>query len=203
MLNRLSSGRNCLRLGQRAVRKATTHYKLTLRRFTHTKVLLTRTLKTKIKTVSQTFSSLRPGRCGFLFNSRSYVNTKRTYRRYVNHKRVIQGRLSEAKRTLHRAIWYARRQVKKCQCAAKLARNRLWMTLTKTSTRTRQVKAYKKCKMMSCVLKGINIRNRQCSTPLKKNKNRRLDARTERVRGCRAPPRKMIRARKQRRLGRL
>merc|ERR1711903_294871 len=71
VIDRLKSGRECLDLGQAAVRKATLHWQRTKKTHIHWKIKVTQALNYKVRFASRSLSSLKPGKCGFIFSSRS------------------------------------------------------------------------------------------------------------------------------------
>merc|ERR1712010_270529 len=165
VLDSLKDGSQCLRLGQREVRKATIHFRKTMTRLQSAKVAVFKASKVRIHFLDRKFSDLKYGKCGWVFTSRQYLAAHRSFKRSVSMKLTWTGRTHEAKRVLHLAIASARRQVKKCHCATKKVRDRL-------------------CKKMSCVLSGTKLTEKKCQSRLKSLKHKRLISATERVRGC-------------------
>jgi len=184
VLDSLKDGSQCLRLGQREVRKATIHFRKTMTSLKSAKVAVFKASKVKIHFLDRKFSDLKYGKCGWVFTSRQYLAAHRSFKRSVSMKLTWTGRTREAKRVLHLAIASARRQVKKCHCATKKVRDRLWKKMTNASTLARQRRAHQKCKMMSCVLSGTKLTEKKCQSRLKSLKHKRLISATERVRGC-------------------
>merc|ERR1719316_657967 len=73
VINGLKTGFECDNLGQGGVRKATLHYKRTKKTHHQWKIRVNTALNVQVAFSSQSFSSLRPGHCGFVFGSRSYL----------------------------------------------------------------------------------------------------------------------------------
>merc|ERR1711871_1287320 len=125
LVNRQKTGRHCMSLGVKAERRAHLHWRRTRTTHHHMRRKVTIAYHKRVTISSQTYSSLRHGKCGFVFNSRSYRTTRATYIRAKRIEMTWRGRVSEA--------WKAR-----------------------------QVKAYAKCKMMQCVLKGTKLSSGVC-----------------------------------------
>merc|ERR1712054_545656 len=116
---------------------------------------------------SQTYSSLRHGKCGFVFNSRSYRTTRATYLRAKRIEMTWRGRVSEAWKAYLRMKSIRIRQQHRCHCSTKAALERVWRIVTNKKRKARQTKAYAKCKMMQCVLKGTKLTSGVCKGVLK------------------------------------
>merc|ERR1711939_728861 len=76
VINRLKTGRNCDNLGQGSVRKATSHWQRTKRTHQVWKIRVTKASNAYVSFTSRSFSSLKEGKCGFIFMSRSYLQAK-------------------------------------------------------------------------------------------------------------------------------
>merc|ERR1712054_622832 len=116
---------------------------------------------------SQTYSSLRHGKCGFVFNSRSYRTTRATYLRAKRIEMTWRGRVSVAWKAYLRMKSIRIRQQHRCHCSTKAALERVWRIVTNKKRKARQTKAYAKCKMMQCVLKGTKLTSGVCKGVLK------------------------------------
>merc|ERR1711881_520594 len=184
VMDKLKDGSQCVSLGQREVTKATTHYKTTLTRLKSAKVAVFKAKTKKLHFVDRKYKDMVPGNCNWVFGSRAYLSAHTTLKRTTKIKITLDGALTEAKRVMHVAIASARRQVKHCHCATKKLRDRLWKTVGNAKLIKKQNRAHTKCKMMSCVLAGTNIRAAKCQGSLPTLRNKRLISATERVSGC-------------------
>jgi len=117
---------------------------------------------------------MKPGHCGFIFGSRSYLSARAKYNRYVKIEVSWRGRVSEAWKMVIRMKQVAARMVHKCHCTTKKTYLRVYKTLTRTSRVSRQNKAHAKCKMMACVLNGTPLADRRCKGKLTKVKKLKL-----------------------------
>merc|ERR1712230_210047 len=184
VINGLKTGFECDNLGQGGVRKATLHYKRTKKTHHQWKIRVNTALNVQVAFSSQSFSSLRPGHCGFVFGSRSYLSAKARYSHALRVEISWRARVSEAWKMVLRMKTIAKKMVHKCRCATKTAFYRVWRTVTNVKRLARQEKAHAKCKMMNCVLYGIKLSSSKCRASLKKLVKKKLTSATERVRGC-------------------
>lgn len=182
LINKLSSGSQCIRLGQGGIRKMTRHWTKTKRIHHSMKLKVSAALRIKVGISSQRFSSLKRGRCGFIFSSRTYLDAHRKYKHSIKMELSWRGRVSEAWKSVLRARATARRMVHKCHCTTKSAERRLWSTVSNYKLIRKQNKAYAKCLMMTCVLNGTKLSNRSCRGKLTKLRRKRLHRDTYKAR---------------------
>merc|ERR1711861_57187 len=174
-----SSGIECNKLGVRAVEVAVKHYHKRVRQWTISKKTITKWATHKINLGVKTFISLKPGKCGFIFASRSYRSVYARYHRAVKYERTVRGWVIEAKKAITIAVRSQKNQQEKCRCAVVKRRDTLWRTINNSRKRARQLKALQKCKMMQCVLSGTPVSSSKCKAVLKKLRNKRLSSKTE------------------------
>merc|ERR1712096_260850 len=184
LINRLKDGRQCLKLGVRAVRTAIAHLRKTKTTWKHWKVAVTKSYHARVNMGGHKFSSLKKGKCGVFFRSRSYRTAKYRYRRNVKISASWRGRVREAVKVLISVKRSRARQIKVCRCSTRRTRNLLWRTLSKRSRRARQIKAHQKCKMMACILKGTSLKSKACRGSLRRLVNKKLTRATESVKRC-------------------
>merc|ERR1712072_724212 len=188
VIDGLKSGRECLNLGQNGIRKATVHWQKTKKTHTHWKTKVTQALNYKVSFASRSFSSLKSGKCSFIFTSRSYLSAKAKASHAVRVEISWRARVSEAWKMVLRMRMIAKIMVKKCQCATKKAYYQVWKNVTERKRLARQSKAYAKCKMMTCVLKGTKLSSAQCKGKLPSLKRKKLDSATAKAKcansGC-------------------
>jgi len=181
LVNKLSDGSNCRKIGHKWVHKATLHWKRTKSTWGRWKIKVSKTLRTSVSINAQRFSSLRRGRCGFVFGSRNYLSLKRTYDHSVKYEVQWRGRTREAWKAVLRSRISRTRAQKKCRCAAKTAEARTWRVVNSVTRVRKQTKAHAKCRMMKCVLKGIPLSNSQCRSNLKRLVRKRLSIDVQRT----------------------
>jgi len=174
-------GRTCHTRGQRSVKKALAYYHRNRKTWMAMKVKVTTASNAYVKFSSQKFSSLKQGKCGFIFSSRTYLSAKATYDRAVRVEISWKGRVSESHKMYLKWVKIAANMVKKCHCSVKATAMRVWKTETKKSVLARQDKAYAKCTMMQCVLAGTKISSRKCKGTLKKLVKKKLSKATMKV----------------------
>merc|ERR1711861_106978 len=145
------------------------------------KLRVTRSLNSIVSFSSRSFSSLKPGHCGFIFGSSSYLKAKAKYSHAVRVEVAWRGRVSESWKVVFTMRKVAKRMVKKCQCATKAQYYKVWRTVTKTTRVARQNKAHAKCKMMACVLKGTPLTSKKCKGSLPQFKRKKLHSATAKV----------------------
>merc|ERR1712227_253660 len=95
-----SSGIECNKLGVRAVEVAVKHYHKRVRQWTISKKTITKWATHKVNLGVKTFISLKPGKCGFIFASRSYRSIYAKYHRAVKYERTVRGWVIEAKKAV-------------------------------------------------------------------------------------------------------
>merc|ERR1712196_736464 len=134
-----------------------------------------------VKITSQKFSTLKQGKCGFVFSSRYYLSAKARYDRAVRVEISWKGRVSESHKYYLRWVRIAAAMVKKCHCNVKATATKIWKSETKKTVLARQDKAYAKCKMMQCVLDGAKISSRKCKGTLKALVRKKLSKATMKV----------------------
>merc|ERR1712178_333615 len=162
LINSLSTGSKCKYLGRGGIVQMLAHYRRTKKTWMSMKIKVSVASKAYVKIDSQRFSSLKQGKCGFVFSSRSYLTARARYQRAFRLEISWRSRTSEAHKMYIRAKVIAAKMVKRCHCTTKATAMKLWKTVTKKSVVARQNKAYAKCKMMACVLKGTKLSSKQC-----------------------------------------
>merc|ERR1712159_977927 len=168
MMDHLKTGQHCLRLGYHQVIKATAHWKRTKSTHHSMKIRLHRALNVRVSISSQAYKTLRHGKCGFVFGSRSY----------------LRARAEEAYKVVLRTKRIRAHMVHKCHCETKSRFYTVWRLVTNKKRTLRQNRAIAKCKMMTCVLNGINLASKRCKGRLPALRKKRLYSATARVRGC-------------------
>merc|ERR1711907_846583 len=96
--------------------------------------------------------------------------TRTTRATYIRAKRIEmtwRGRVSEAWKAYLRMKSIRIRQQHRCHCSTKAALEKVWRVVTNKKRKVRQAKAYAKCKMMQCVLKGTKLSSGVCKGVLK------------------------------------
>merc|ERR1711988_2018995 len=73
LINSLSTGSKCKYLGRGGIVKMLAHYRRTKKTWMSMKIKVSVASKAYVKIDSQRFSSLKQGKCGFVFSSRSYL----------------------------------------------------------------------------------------------------------------------------------
>merc|ERR1712025_426466 len=159
-----SNGSECDKLGVKEVTRTVKHYRKRVKQWTASK---------------KTITSLKAGKCGFIFASRSYRTVYARYHRAVKYERTVRGWVIEAKKAITIAVRSQKNQQEKCRCAVVKRRDTLWRTINNSRKRARQLKALQKCKMMQCVLSGTPVSSSKCKAVLKKLRNKRLSSKTE------------------------
>merc|ERR1712096_191528 len=135
LINRLHDGRQCLKLGLKALRSATASLKKTTTTWKRYKAKVTKAYHKRVHMGVHKFSSLKRGKCGSFYRLRSYLHAKHTYRRYVKITSSWRGRVRETVKVLIAVKRYRARQIKVCRCHTRRNRPILWRTLTKPSRR--------------------------------------------------------------------
>merc|ERR1711959_547793 len=180
-INSQSTGAECLKIGYDAVHKAVQHHKRLLKISVTIKTQVERILNTQVTIQSRKFSSLKYGKCGWVFMSRSYISTKHQLR-YIRKKyRIIMGRVMEAQRLIVLAKQEQIRLQTKCRCHVLKRRDRIWATFTSKTEITRISQMYQKCTMMLCILAGVSPSNAKCKARIQTLTNKRLDTITEKL----------------------
>merc|ERR1711975_181307 len=169
-----SSGIECNKLGVRAVEVSVKHYHKRVRQWTISKKTITKWATHKINLGVKTFISLKPGKCGFIFASRSYRSIYAKYHRAVKYERTVRGWVIEAKKAVVITKRSQKNQQEKCRCAVAKRRDTIWRTINTKKKRVRQAKALAKCKMMQCVLDGTPVNSKKCKGFLPVLKNKKL-----------------------------
>merc|ERR1719171_3103260 len=169
-----SSGIECNKLGVKAVEYAVKHYHKRVKQWTISKKTITKWAQHKINLGVKTFISLKPGKCGFIFASRSYRSIYARYHSAVKNERTVRGWVIEAKKAVVITKRSQKNQQEKCRCAVAKRRDTIWRTINTRKKRARQAKALAKCKMMQCVLNGTPVNNKKCKGFLPVLKNKKL-----------------------------
>merc|ERR1711868_62421 len=141
-----SSGIECNKLGVRAVEVAVKHYHKRVRQWTISKKTITKWATHKINLGVKTFISLKPGKCGFIFASRSYRSIYAKYHRAVKYERTVRGWVIEAKKAVVITKRSQKNQQEKCRCAVAKRRDTIWRTINTKKKRVRKAKGERKSK---------------------------------------------------------
>merc|ERR1712188_240230 len=176
-----SSGIHCNKLGGGAVTVAIRHYHKRLTQWKVAKQKIVTASSTKATIASQSYKSLRSGKCGWGFSSRSYRTALSIYTKAVRYERTVRGWVTEAKRQIEIARRNQRIMQEKCRCNVKKRRDRIWRTINNAKKRTRQLKALQKCKMMQCVLVGTSLKSSKCRAHLPALRNKKLYYKVEKI----------------------
>merc|ERR1712216_969206 len=176
-----SSGIHCNKLGGGAVTVAIRHYHKRVTQWKVAKKKIVTASNTKVTIASQSYKSLRSGKCGWVFSSRSYRTALSMYTKAVRHERTVHGWVKEAKRQITIAKRNQRIQQEKCRCNVKKRRDTMWRTINNAKKRARQLKALQKCKMMQCVLAGTSLKSSKCRAHLPPLRNKKLYYKVEKV----------------------
>lgn len=184
IVDKLKSGKSCVGIGKKTILKAKIHVKKIKTLYYKAKKVVKQTSEAKISFATQRFSTLKAGKCGFIFNSRSYLSAKLQHRRAVKTVTIYLARLKEASQIVVNLVMQSFRQMKKCFCKVKKIRNSTWKVVSSASARARQVKAHAKCKMMQCVLSGKSLKSSKCKGSLPKLKIKKLVKEAEVLKKC-------------------
>merc|ERR1711981_1372178 len=176
-----SSGIHCNKLGGGAVTVAIRHYHKRVTQWKVAKKKIVTASSTKVTIASQSYKSLRSGKCGWVFSSRSYRTALSIYTKAVRHERTVRGWVTEAKRQITIAKRNQRIQQEKCRCNVKKRRDTIWRTINNAKKRSRQLKALQKCKMMQCVLAGTSLKSSKCRAHLPALRNKKLYYKVEKT----------------------
>jgi len=179
VINSQSNGSECDRLGVKQVTYTVKHYHKRVKQWTTSKKTITKWANHRINLGTKAFISLKAGKCGFIFASRSYRTIYARYHRAVKYERTVRGWVIEAKKAIVIAKRSQQNQQEKCRCAVVKRRDTIWRTINNSKKRARQLKALQKCKMMQCVLSGTPTSSSKCKAVLKKLRNKRLSSKTE------------------------
>merc|ERR1719171_2489712 len=90
-----SSGIHCNKLGGGAVTVAIRHYHKRVTQWKVAKKKIVTASSTKVTIASQSYKSLRSGKCGWVFSSRSYRTALGIYTKAVRHERTVRGWVTE------------------------------------------------------------------------------------------------------------
>merc|ERR1712216_794336 len=176
-----SSGIHCNKLGGGAVTVAIRHYHKRVTQWKVSKKKIVTASNTKVTIASQSYKSLRSGKCGWVFSSRSYRTARSIYTRAVRYELTVRGQVTETKRQLTVAKRNQRIQQEKCRCNVKKRRDTIWRTINNAKKRSRQLKALQKCKMMQCVLAGTSLKSSKCRAHLPALRNKKLYYKVEKT----------------------
>jgi len=180
MLNKLADGSKCPPLGQGQVTKTKNHYIKTKTTWKTMKYRLTVAKNKRVYFANQKFNTMTKGNCGFVFSSRNYLNAKKALDSAILNERVWKGKTSEAHKAWQTAIKIAAKRKHICLCDAQVTASHVWSTVANSKLVAKQNRAHTKCKMMSCILKGKNVRSAQCQGSLPGLKRKVLTAATRR-----------------------
>merc|ERR1712139_65101 len=179
VINSQSNGSECDRLGVKQVTYTVKHYHKRVKQWTTSKKTITKWATHRINLGTKTFISLKAGKCGFIFASRSYRTIYAKYHSAVKYERTVRGWVIEAKKAVTIAKKTQKNMQEKCRCAVVKRRDTIWRTVNNAKKRARQLKALQKCKMMQCVLSGTPLKSSKCKATLPKLRNKRLHSLTE------------------------
>jgi hypothetical protein len=171
IINRQSTGAQCDKIGEATYTKVVTHYNNIKIAWTKARAQVDHYNDSTWKT-TLTYGKLKPGKCGFIFNSKEYLAAAKGYRKAYRKFRTLTGQLSEAKKTVIRTRISRNKARFNCRCKVLKIRNATWRQVTKN--RSRQQKALSKCTMMKCVLNGTPVSSNKCKAVLPKLKNKVL-----------------------------
>jgi len=174
IVDKLKTGKSCVGIGKAAILKAQIRVGLLKKMYYKAKKNVKMTLEARISFSKQRFNTLKRGKCGFIFGSRSYLSAQLKYQRAMKTVTIYLARLKEASQIVVNLVLQSFRQMKKCFCNVKKIRNSTWKVVSSPRTRARQVKAHAKCKMMQCVLNGIPSKSSKCKASLPKLKNKKI-----------------------------
>merc|ERR1712093_873445 len=174
-----SNGSECDKLGVKEVTRTVKHYHKRVKQWTASKKTITKWANHRINLGVKTFISLKAGKCGFIFTSRSYRSTYVKYHRAIKYERTVRGWVIESKKAMKYAITVRRNLQEKCHCAVVKRRDAIWRSVNSRKIKARQLKALQKCKMMQCVLAGISISDKRCRASLPRLRNKVLYKWTE------------------------
>jgi hypothetical protein len=178
LLNKLPDGSKCPPLGQGQVTKTKNHYLKTKTTWKTMKYRLTVAKNKRVYFANQKFNTMTKGNCGFVFSSRNYLNAKKALDSAILNERVWKGKTSEAHKAWQTAIKIAAKRKHICLCDAQVTASHVWSTVANSKLVAKQNRAHTKCKMMSCILKGKNVRSAQCQGSLPGLKHKVLTAAT-------------------------
>jgi len=176
---KVPSGSSCDRLGKNQVMKAkfeeTKMKKLVIK---WTGLVKTR-YNAKVTISKQRYKDLKPGRCGFIFGSRSYLTARASWQRVSKQLTMYKARWMESRKM---TVYWIRRSLylqSTCRCNAKKRRNALFKVLSSKKTYAVRSKTYAKCQMMQCVLDGTPLKSKKCRKLLPTIKSKKLSFKTE------------------------
>merc|ERR1711977_156503 len=190
LIDRLHTGRHCVTKGQPGVTKAQVHYQKVKKILRKAEIEVTKASNYQVTISAQRFKTLKVGKCGFIFGSRSYLSAKAKYTRAQRIVVKYKGVVSEAWKRVVIMKKTAARMVKDCHCRTKAAFYKTWKVVTSKKRTSRQAKAYAKCKMMTCVLNGTKLSSAKCKGTLKPVTHKKLFHATSSVRGCKVASKK-------------
>merc|ERR1711981_1283866 len=173
VINSQSNGSECDRLGVKQVTYTVKHYHKRVKQWTTSKKTITKWANHRINLGTKAFISLKAGKCGFIFASRSYRTIYARYHRAVKYERTVRGWVIEAKKAIVIAKRSQKNQQEKCRCAVVKRRDTIWRTINNSKKRARQLKALQKGKMMQCVLSGTPTSSSKCKAVVKERSIKR------------------------------
>merc|ERR1712205_15908 len=176
-----SNGSECDKLYVKQVTYTVKHYHKRVKQWTTSKKTITKWATHRINLGTKTFISLKAGKCGFIFASRSYRTIYARYHRAVKYERTVRGWVIEAKKAIVIAKRSQKNQQEKCRCNVKKRRDTIWRTINNAKKRSRQLKALQKCKMMQCVLAGTSLKSSKCRAHLPALRNKKLYYKVEKT----------------------
>lgn len=173
-INSQSGGSHCVTLNQKTIDSVVRQHHKQVTTWRHWKKQITVRENAIVRFSSRKFNSLKPGKCGFVFSSRSYLSAKAKYDRAVKKVSFHKGKVTESKRVVEKTKRTVKLQREHCYCNTVKRRDTLWRQYTHSKVRSRQQKALAKCKMMQCVLNGTPLTSSKCKAVLPKLHNKKL-----------------------------
>merc|ERR1711977_507543 len=98
VINSQSNGSECDRLGVKQVTYTVKHYHKRVKQWTTSKKTITKWANHRINLGTKAFISLKAGKCGFIFASRSYRTIYAKYHSAVKYERTVRGWVIDAKK---------------------------------------------------------------------------------------------------------
>jgi len=176
---KVPSGAKCDKVGKTQVMKAKfeeTKLKKLVARWT--KLVSTR-YHARVTFSKQRYKDLRPGHCGFIFGSRSYLSVRASWLRVSKQLTMYKARWMEARKM---TVYWIRRSLYQqsiCRCNAKKTRDTVFKVVSSKRTYALRAKTYAKCQLMQCVLDGIPLKSKKCRRLLPTIKKKTLSMKTE------------------------
>jgi hypothetical protein len=129
---------------------------------------------TRITIQSRTYQSLTYGKCGFVFNSRDFIEVHKKYQQRKKLLITYAARVKEAVVIMRKVKADVVRQRTKCFCEVKKTRDTLWSYVGSKARREHLMKAHLKCKRVYCLEKNIPLNSHTCRSNLPRLVNKKL-----------------------------